>query len=226
MKSAAWFAWLKCTRTETWNACMPPPPLKHVQLYGFTPSFTCKGMWRCTGLWSWNTTSYCLKLIQMIEMSVDRDLPLCFSFHDVLPHVEEECGMVCMVYMRRSWNLECLHVPPTKACTAIWLYICTCKGMWRCKVFFSWNKTSYGLKITQMIALSVNRGLPLCFSCSWCVLSLFPFVEEECGVLCMVYLRRTETWNACVPQKPLKPAGIPSFDPKTPNTRIRHSSSS
>ena len=76
---------------------MPPPsPLKHVQLFDFTRVYTCKGMWYVLE----TKHHFCLKLIQLTEMSVDRDLPLCLMFFVFFffPSVEE-CGLICVVYL-------------------------------------------------------------------------------------------------------------------------------
>ena len=188
-RSVAWYALFTCTEAETWNACMPPP-LKHIQLYDFTHICTCKGMLRCTTLFSWNKPSYWLKPVQMIEVPVDRDLPLCFFFfHDVPPSVEKECGMICIVYMHRSWNLECLHAPPLKPIQLYdFTHICTCKGMLRCTTLFSWNKPSYWLKPVQMIEAPVDRDLTALFLfLSWC--------SSVCGIPSFNF-----SWNKYIPR--------------------------
>ena len=100
----AWYAWFTCTGAETWNACVSPP-LKHVQLFDFTRVYTCNGMWYVLETKHhlvWNSSNWLKCQLTVITALFD---VFCFLF---FPSVEE-CGLICVVYLRPYWNLECLH---------------------------------------------------------------------------------------------------------------------
>ena len=105
-------------------ACPPQSMYSYMTLHMYIV-YTCKGIWRCTALYSWNKTSYWLKPIQNDWSASWQWLTALFIF----------LSWCSSVRWRGVWHdMHGLHAqelklgmpecPTTKARTAKWLYAC------------------------------------------------------------------------------------------------------
>ena len=97
-----------------------------------------------------------------------------------------------------AWNLECLHAPPLKHIQLYdFTHVCTCNGMWRCTILFSfetnhhidWNPSKW-LKCQLTVTYRFVSFSFMMFLLLW---------KRSVAWYALFTCTEAETWNACMP---------------------------